>query len=62
VPPGGTPSQAFEALADRFRGQPDIHSVIDSGRGPSTERAAGSYLVRFDGEPYWLQLWVRQAA
>jgi len=58
VGPDETPSDAFVALADRFRGHEQAHGLNEDGEGD----LSGSYLVQFQGDVYWTTLVIRRNA
>jgi len=61
VPPGTTPSEPFQSLAERFHRAPDIlHKArVENGEPEEQDEGpSGTYLVRFDGQVYWTQLFL----
>lgn len=64
VTPDSTPTNAFQSLVDRFRGEQDITHVDEEGeedeggRGRNPDRYSGTYLVRFEGQVYWTRVFV----
>jgi len=58
VGPDETPSDAFVALAERFRGHEQAHGLDEDGEGD----LSGTYLVRYQGDVYWTTLVVQRDA
>jgi len=58
VGPDETPSDAFVALADRFRGHEQAHGLDEDGEGD----LSGTYLIRYQGDVYWTTLVVQREA
>lgn len=53
-----TPSDAFAGLADRFRDREQAHALDE----PAPDRLSGEYLVRYQGQVFWTELFVREDA
>ena len=58
VGPDETPSDAFVALANRFRGYEQAHGLDEDGEGD----LSGTYLVEYQGDVYWTTLVVQRDA
>lgn len=58
VGPDDTLSDAFVALADRFRGHEQAHGLDEDVEGD----LSGTYLVRYQGDVYWTTLVVQSDA
>ncbi|MFB6118035.1 hypothetical protein [Halosegnis sp.] len=57
VPAGEQPSEAFRSLAARFRPHDDVEQVWEQAApDDAVGTAAGTYLVRYDGDVYWTDL------
>lgn len=55
----GNPPDAFSQLVDRFAREPEITPVYEED-GPESS-VSGSYLVQYNGEVYWTELFVAAA-
>lgn len=55
----GDPPEAFSRLVDRFARESEVTPVYEDDESDSS--VSGSYIVRYDGEIYWTELFVSES-
>ena len=53
----------MQQLAARFRDHEEVRHLSEqdnSTNGIEERQASGSYLIRYEGEVYWTELWINE--